>query len=157
MHHQAFIGIGSNLNSPQDQCAKAVKLIGLIKQTDFKQVSSFYQTEPLVLDPSQKNTPWYVNAVCEVDTHLDPQVLFDELIKIEKEMGRVRNKKWESRIIDLDLLSYDDLVLNLEPLMIPHPQIQNRSFVLKPLGEIAPNWVHPVLHKTVVEMLNELH
>lgn len=156
MHHQAFIGIGSNLNSPHNQCTKAVKLIGAIKQTNLNHVSSFYQTEPLVLDSTQKDIPWYVNAVCEVVTSLEPQILFDELIKIEKEMGRVRNKKWESRIIDLDLLSYDDMILNSEPLMIPHPQIQNRSFVLKPLGEIAPHWFHPVLHKTVVEMLNEL-
>lgn len=163
MHHCAFIAIGSNLNSPHDQCAKAVRLIGAIKQTDFKQVSSFYQTEPLVLDQTQKNIPWYVNAVCEIATNLDPKVLFDELTGIEREMGRTRNKKWESRIIDLDLLSYDNLVEcwvetgHALSLQLPHPQMQNRSFVLKPLGEIAPNWVHPVLHKTVMEMLNELH
>lgn len=151
--HTAFIGLGANLGHPLEQCRRALEKIGKISQTELIRSSSVYQTEPLVSEGQDPLTvPWYMNAVCEVLTGLTPKKLLTELLDIEKEMGRERRKKWESRLIDLDLLFFDSLVFETKTLKIPHPEIQNRSFVLLPLKEIAPQWVHPLFKKTIEEL-----
>ena len=152
MSHQVFIGVGSNLSNPQVQCALALEWIAKIPQSQFLQTSSFYQTEPLEVE-SNKDTPWYVNAVCEISTQLTPEQLFVELTAIEKKMGRVRahvrGAKWESRVIDLDILAYSNEIIRTDQLTIPHPEIAKRLFVLEPWKEIAPQWIHPVLNLSV--------
>jgi 2-amino-4-hydroxy-6-hydroxymethyldihydropteridine diphosphokinase len=111
--------------------------------------SSVYEAEPWgVVD--QKN---YYNQVLCVKTALEPAALLHKCQVMEQKMGRVRMLKWEPRIIDIDILFFNDLVIEEEALTIPHPLLQERNFVLKPLCEIAANWRHPVLNKTVQELL----
>src|SRR3989338_4974514 len=151
--HAAFVALGSNLSNPVEQCHRALCKIENSDGIDLVQCSLFYQTEPLVPernDPAR--VPSYVNAVCEVRTKLSPDELLARLLSIERELGRERREKWESRIIDLDLLFYDDLVFHTMSLRLPHPEIQNRRFVLEPMCEIAPEWVHPVLKKSIADL-----
>lgn len=155
--HTAFIALGSNLDNPLNQCNQALEKIKNIPQTELLHSSSFYKTAPLVPEGKEAlDIPSYVNAVCEIKTGLTAEKLLGELLKIEKEMGRERCKKWESRLIDLDLLFFDSQVHTTEALVLPHPEIQNRSFVLEPLREIAPNWTHPKIGKTIEELLEGL-
>ena len=113
--------------------------------------SSFYQTSPIG-DIKQE---CFVNSVVKINTSLDPESLLSYLLGIETQMGRVRKEKWGPRIIDLDLLFYDSLILNKEALTIPHPELQKRNFVLIPLCEIAANLNHPTLKKSIKTLLQE--
>jgi dihydroneopterin aldolase/2-amino-4-hydroxy-6-hydroxymethyldihydropteridine diphosphokinase len=98
-----------------------------------------------------------MNAVAEINTYLEPEELIDELMEIEADLIRKREIKWGPRTIDLDIIFYDDLIINSEKLIIPHPRIQEREFVLKPLNEIAPYLIHPVLNKSISILLKELN
>ena len=100
--------------------------------------------------------PEFLNAVAEVKTDKSPTELLRVLLQTEKQMGRKRIRRWGERNIDLDLLLYDDRIINLPDLRVPHPDMQNRFFVLRPLAQIAPDTVHPVLLKTIGELWNEL-
>ena len=99
--------------------------------------------------------PRFLNAVCEVKTELLPQQLLKILLDTELEMGRVRLRRWGERIIDLDLIFYGDEIINEPNLVVPHPDMQNRDFVLRPLAEIAPGKVHSVLKKTIAQLWQE--
>jgi 2-amino-4-hydroxy-6-hydroxymethyldihydropteridine diphosphokinase len=100
--------------------------------------------------------PWFVNSVAGVETLLEPYDLLKALLRIEEDMGRIKNKGLDSRIIDLDILFYDQLTISVNDLVIPHPSAHLRRFVLTPLAEIAPNFVHPILHLSVSQLLTEL-
>lgn len=152
MANQVFIGIGSNLGTPLDQCREAIGRILEDPHITLTTLSSFYKTEPV--GPMGQN--WFVNAVMEVETSLAPASLLSNLLRVEQNMGRVRQEKWGPRLIDLDLLFYGDSVLDLQGLQVPHPEIENRRFVLAPLAEIAAAYVHPVAKKTVGELLGAL-
>ncbi len=114
--------------------------------------SSMYQTEPWGVGEQ----PRFVNMAIEIETEQSPVELLKSLKEIEKELGRVETVKWGPRVIDLDILLYDDLIIKESELEVPHPYMHEREFVLSPLAEIAPDRVHPVLKKTVREMLSEL-
>ena len=137
----AYIGLGSNLNNPKEQIKQA--LIALEATTDVKVVdlSSLYQSKPV--DGSQQ--PDYLNAVCKVDTHLTALELLKVCQRIENEQHRVREKKWGARTIDLDIIIYGAQVIASKQLVVPHPEMMNRHFVLVPLYEIEPDLKVPVL------------
>lgn len=147
----AYIALGSNLGDREENLRTALKHLEA-KGVRVVKVSTFIETEPYGVT----DQPGFVNAVCQVATKLPPLELLSLLLSIEQEMGRVRLRRWGERNIDLDLLLYEDAVLESEELTLPHPDMQNRGFVLLPLAELAPEVVHPKLKKTIQELKDEL-
>jgi 2-amino-4-hydroxy-6-hydroxymethyldihydropteridine diphosphokinase len=115
-------------------------------------VSSFYETEPVEFT----DQAWFLNCAVALETSLPPERLMKQLLAIEQEMGRRRNQKKGPRIIDIDILLFGDFVVDAPELVIPHPAMAARRFVLEPLAEIAPEARHPVLRKTARELLADL-
>ena len=146
----AYIGIGSNLGNRTENCIAALEEISNF--TIIKSVSSFYETEPLGVE----DQPEFINAVAKVSTLLSPLNLLNSLKEVEKQLGRDRTERWGPRVIDLDLLIYEDFVLESQELTIPHKELHKRRFVLEPLSEIEPWLEHPVLKKTMSTILKEL-
>ena len=134
---KAYIAFGANLGNPQEQCQLA--LIELKRDLELLELSSFYST-PALLRAGQAPQPDYINAVACFRTSLAPQALLSYLHAVEHNLGRVRSERWGARCIDLDLLLYDNLVLPgvTDGLTLPHPRMLERSFVVLPLLEIAP-------------------
>ena len=147
----AYIGIGSNLGTPEKNCTKAIEKISSTKDIKIISKSSFYQTEPI----GGVQQGWFVNSAIEIETDLSSENLLSVLLNLELAMGRTRKEKWGPRLIDLDLLFYGNLVLENKSLTLPHPEIQNRKFVLIPMCEIAENLIHPTLKKTIKTLLQE--
>ena len=150
-----LVAIGSNLSSkefgkPIDNCYEVLKVLS--KMFILKKKSSFYKSEPI----PKSNQPWYVNGVIEIASSADPHKILEILLNIENSFGRQRKKKNESRVIDLDLLSYNDKLIETNSLVLPHPRMHLRNFVLKPILDIDPNWIHPLLKKTVKELIKEI-
>ena len=150
-----LVGIGSNLCSkkygePVDNCKEAIEV--LKKEMIIESFSPWYQSEPLPVS----NQPWYINGVLKVKTSLNPNNLLKTLLKIENSFGRTRKKKNEPRVIDLDLLTYNDLVIDSKLLVIPHARMHIRRFVLDPLIDIAPEWVHPILKIKATELRKKI-
>jgi len=148
---KAFIALGSNLNEPVSQIGRAFQAIEKLPKTQIVKQSSLYKTAPVGYD----NQPDFINAVVEVSTDLSPQLLMKSLLGIEQEFGRERPFPNAPRVLDLDLLLYDDLILNTELLTLPHPRLHLRGFVLLPLAEIAPD-LHLASYGNVVK-LAEIH
>ncbi|MFN3479713.1 MAG: 2-amino-4-hydroxy-6-hydroxymethyldihydropteridine diphosphokinase [Thermodesulfovibrionales bacterium] len=146
-----YLSIGSNLGRREDNCLKALKAIEE-KGMTIKKRSLLYETEPWGV----REQPYFINMAVEVETNLPPDKLLHVVKEIEKEMGRTETYKWGPRIIDIDILLYDDLIHETSDLKIPHPFMHERDFVLRPLSEIAPDKVHPVLNKTISELLQNL-
>jgi len=148
---KAFIALGSNLGDKRKNIEIAIEKI---KEKGIKilKVSSIIETEPY----GYKDQDSFLNAVCLVETSLDPFSLLRVLLNIEEEMGRKRIFKWGPRNIDLDIIFYDDLVIESEELIIPHPDAHNRTFVMGPISEIEPDFVHPVLKRKVIDIYNDL-
>ena len=151
MIHTAYIGIGSNLGTSGKNCVEAIEKISTNDHIKIISKSSFYKTVPI----GDIEQDWFINSVIRIDTKLNPKELLLTLLNIESEMGRIRKEKWGPRLIDLDLLFYDKLILNQEGITLPHPEIQKRNFVLVPLNEISENLTHPILKKTVKTLLQE--
>ena len=137
----AYIGLGSNLKGPKEQIEKALRALSETKETTLLSVSSFYQSKPLLDMPG----PNYLNVVCKIETDLSALDLLNFCQEIEDNQHRVREVKWASRTIDLDILLYGDQVLATKRLTIPHPEMINRAFVLLPLFEIEPGLKLPLL------------
>ncbi|MEW6264986.1 MAG: 2-amino-4-hydroxy-6-hydroxymethyldihydropteridine diphosphokinase [Thermodesulfobacteriota bacterium] len=148
----AAIGLGANLGDKTGQIRSALTAIAGLPATVVKAVSRFYRTEPVGLIEQD----WFVNAVAVVETAMPPRPLLEGLLNIETDLGRIRDRKWGPRLIDLDLLYYDRLVLEEAGLDLPHPWLARRRFVLIPLSDIAPDWIHPVLGLNTLEMLARL-
>ncbi|MBI4684479.1 MAG: 2-amino-4-hydroxy-6-hydroxymethyldihydropteridine diphosphokinase [Nitrospirae bacterium] len=145
----AYIGIGSNLGNREENCNNAINLLkenGIV----IKKQSSMHETAPWGI----KDQPKFMNMAIEIETDKTPEELLNVLKYIEKTMGREDAQRWGPRIIDLDILFYDDVILKTQELEIPHSHMHEREFVLKPLCEIAPDLRHPVTGKTIRKMLN---
>lgn len=148
----SFVGIGSNLGSPVNNCFRAIELMSSFNGVNVLQRSSLYRTEPVGLLEQE----WFVNCVAKVATVLSAHSLLRVFQKIESNMGRKRTIRKGARTIDMDILFYGHNVVQEDALMIPHPELHKRRFVLTPLCEIAPNFVHPVCGVSVMELLSSL-
>jgi len=136
-----FIGLGSNLDDPAMQIKSAILALDLLDEVSVVTQSSLYSSPPM----GPQDQPDYINAVVEIDTTLFAHDLLNALQDIEQQQGRVRDRHWGERTIDLDLLVYGENTLDDERLTVPHPGIAVRSFVLRPLAEIAPKLHLPTL------------
>lgn len=146
---EAYLGLGSNLGDKIENIQKACDLIS----SEIAQIigfSSFYQTEPW----GSTDQPEYINRVVRIFTDHEPLFLLKELHRIEDKLGRIRDEKWGPRIIDIDLLYYGKYVIDRDDLIIPHPELTERNFVLVPLSEISPDYLHPVFKLTNKELLD---
>ncbi|WP_349314166.1 2-amino-4-hydroxy-6-hydroxymethyldihydropteridine diphosphokinase [Chitinophaga sp. MM2321] len=146
----AILLIGGNLGDRTRNLQQAVQLIAA-NAGNIVKISSLYQTAPW----GSVDQPDYLNQGIQISTEMDALTLLHTLLEIERKIGRIRQEKWGSRVIDIDLIFFNDEKIALPELKIPHPQMQHRQFVLVPLQEIIPDYVHPVLHKTVDELLRE--
>jgi 2-amino-4-hydroxy-6-hydroxymethyldihydropteridine diphosphokinase len=137
----AYIGLGSNLNNPKEQIKNALIALNEVEDVTVTSLSSLYLSKPI----DHSNQPDYLNAVCQVNTHLTALELLRVCQLIEVNQHRVREKKWGARTIDLDIILYGKQVVASKELVIPHPEMMNRAFVLIPLKEIEPELNVPIL------------
>lgn len=148
-----YIGIGSNLGDPYENCIKAVEAIREHPFCEMEALSPFYRTEPVGVEGQN----WFINAVLSINTSLSSTELIEMLLEIEKEMGRTRSGiMWESRIIDLDVLLIGNEIINDKNLTVPHPRMHTRRFVMAPMADIAPELIHPIQGKSMADILNEI-
>lgn len=145
----AFLLLGSNIGNREENIKLALGFIDKIEGIQCLKTSSIYETEPW----GYKDQPFFLNASCKIETDISPFSLLFHLKNIEKVMERKEGIKYGPRIIDIDILLYQDLVINEENLTIPHPHLVNRKFALMPLSEIGGEFIHPVYKKTIKELL----
>lgn len=148
--HIVFLGVGANVGDKKKNLEKAIEK--LKREISDIQVSKFYETEPW----AYKNQDKFLNAAIRGTTFLAPSELLKLIKLIEKEIGRVKRFKWGPREIDIDILFYDDLVHKDDSLIVPHPFLQERKFVLEPLMDLDPDFVHPIFKKTVQQLYEKL-
>ena len=148
--HIIFLGLGSNVGNKKQNLEKAIKKMG--EKISMISVSKFYETEPW----GYKDQDKFLNVAVSGKTKLTPMQLLNFVEQIEKEIGRIKRFKWGPREIDVDILFYDDFIYKNKFITIPHPFIQEREFVLKPLMDLDPNFVHPVFKKTVRQLCEKL-
>jgi 2-amino-4-hydroxy-6-hydroxymethyldihydropteridine diphosphokinase len=141
-----YLGLGSNLGNRARNIYRALRLLG--SRVRLGKISSPYETEPVGL----AEQPWFLNLVCWGETDLSPEALLSLAKTTERQMGRKQGVRFGPRLIDIDILLYDDLVLSTPQLQIPHPRLHERAFVLIPLSEVAPNLIHPVLNSDVEQL-----
>jgi 2-amino-4-hydroxy-6-hydroxymethyldihydropteridine diphosphokinase len=151
--HVAYVALGSNLGRREHIISTALNALERTRGISVETVSSLYETHPVGGPAGQ---PLFLNAVARLHTSLDPERLLAVLLRVETSLGRRRDKRWDARTIDLDLLLYDEIVLADESLTVPHPRMHERRFVLEPLAEVAPDAVHPTLQMTARGLLDAL-
>lgn len=150
--HRAYLGLGSNLGDKETYLNQAVEALDETRGCQVEKVSSYLVTEPY----GGVDQDDFLNACLCLKTYLSPEELLKRLHEIEQDAHRERIIRWGPRTLDLDILLYDDLILETEDLILPHMDMENREFVLKPLCEIAPNLRHPILHKTMRQLADQL-
>lgn len=150
--HIAYIALGSNMGERREHIERGIEALRKLSSCKVCEVSDLIETEPYGGVEQGK----FLNGALKLETLLGPYQLLEKLQEIEYQEGRVRDVRWGPRTLDLDILFYDDLVLNTEKLTIPHEDMQNRGFVLEPMCQIAPWLRHPLLHKTVRQMYEAL-
>lgn len=143
------IALGSNLGNSQQTLADALHTLANTSGIWLHAHSHYYQT--VAVGPPQ---PDYINACALLSTDFDPHTLLTTLLAIERQFGRVRRERWSARLLDLDLLLFDNQHITAPTLQVPHPRMRERAFVLVPLAEIAPDWVDPVSGKAIAELVN---
>jgi 2-amino-4-hydroxy-6-hydroxymethyldihydropteridine diphosphokinase len=147
------IALGSNLGDSLNILQNSLTVLNQVPGINLKSVSSWYRTTPMGTNQPQ---PDYLNGCALLDVELTPEELLVILQATELQFGRVRTERWGARTLDLDLLLYDNLVLNLPNLVIPHPRTIERAFVLVPLNEIAANWIEPISGKTISQLAEKV-
>jgi len=151
--HTAYIAIGSNLGDRLANCRKGIQALDDRRQCWLQQCSRMYETEPVGFTEQ----PWFINCVIKIGTILSPLALLDRTQAIQRSLGRVGGTiRFGPRILDLDILLYDNVVIESSRLVIPHPRMHERRFVLRPLCDLDANIVHPVLHQEVGDLLSRL-
>lgn len=150
--HRAYIGVGSNLGNKEENIHQAITFINNSDYTKVIKISDLIETEPVgYLD--QDN---FINGAFEIKTLLNPRELIRFMLDIEQQLKRKRVTKWGPRTIDLDVLLYDNIITTVEEIIIPHPRMHERKFVLEPLSQIAPYEMHPILNKRIYELNDEI-
>ena len=147
-----YLGLGSNLGNKVDNCLHALERISASDHTHIQAISSLYKTEPI----GYRDQDWFINCVVRVSTTLLPLPLQRFLQGIEKQMGKKKIFTMGPRLIDIDILFYGAEVVEEAGLLIPHPHLHERAFVLVPLSELSPDLFHPILQKTVKELLQNI-
>jgi len=150
-----FIGFGSNVGDRVDFCDRAVTLLSLLPHSQVVRVSLLYETEP-VNDHAQPGDGWFLNGVVQLETDVTPKSLLVILREIERSLGRDEENRSGPRTIDLDLLFYGQRIINEPDLVVPHPRMHQRRFVLMPLSELDPLFLHPSLQRTSSQLLAEV-
>jgi 2-amino-4-hydroxy-6-hydroxymethyldihydropteridine diphosphokinase len=148
--HHAYLSLGSNTGDRTVNLKRAIRRLSALGTVIA--VSSFYETEPV----EYTTQPWFLNCAVALETDLPPQELISRILSVEEQMGRTRVLKKGPRTIDIDIVLYNSMVMASQGLAIPHPAMHERRFVLQPLSEIVPEARHPVLHRTVLELLAAL-
>lgn len=146
--HTVYLSLGTNMGDKKKNLLEAIERIGKLENTKVTAQSTILETEPF----GYTEQDMFLNACIEIKTLFTPQELLEKLLNIELEMGRVRTIKWGPRIIDIDILFFDDEIIQDKNLAVPHPWISERMFVLEPLCEIAPNLIHPLERKPVATL-----
>lgn len=149
--NKVYVAFGTNIGDKINNIEKALKFME-DRGLKITKKSSIHSTEPY----GYTDQPEFLNGVVEAETDLNPRQVLETLLQIEKDMGRIREFKWGPRNIDLDIILFNDYVIDEEDLKIPHPDMHNREFVLKPLSEIAPEYIHPIIKKSIKQLLEEL-
>ena len=147
--NKAYLLTGGNKGNRKASLEKAAELIAM-RCGRILLYSSLYETAAW----GKTDQPAFLNQALILETNLSPTVLMQQLLEIESRLGRIRNEKYGPRVIDIDMLLYDDLVMQTDLLTLPHPELTRRRFALEPLAEIAPALTHPVVHKTIHELLS---
>ena len=148
--HKAALLLGSNLGHKENNITNAIQALGQ-NAGNILTISSLYNTAAWGL----QEQPDFINRVILIETELTPEELINEILKTEEDLGRKRNRKWEPRVIDIDILFYDNEIMKTEKLTIPHPHLHERMFALVPLQEILPDWTHPASNKSINELISQ--
>ncbi len=147
-----FLGVGSNLGDRSEYIQRALSELKQNRDIQFVQSSEMYETDPVGGPDGQGK---YLNVVWQLETQLSPDNLLSNLLRVEQALGRERSEKNSPRTIDLDILFYDDQILNTPSLKIPHPRLHERAFVLKPLCDLIPERKHPVLQRSLRDLMSQ--
>ncbi|MEO5367429.1 MAG: 2-amino-4-hydroxy-6-hydroxymethyldihydropteridine diphosphokinase [Magnetococcus sp. WYHC-3] len=149
-----LLGLGANRRHPEVVLGSALAVLGQMTALRVLKVSRFHRSEPMGPVPQ----PWFVNAAALLSSSLPPRDLLERLLQVERWFGRnrAREVRWGPRDLDLDLLAYGDRLLVMPDLILPHPGLHRRRFVLAPLADIVPHWRHPLLHKSIDRLLHEV-
>jgi len=152
IEHRVAIGLGANLGDRAGAIHRAAAMVGALRGTQLLKLSPLFETAPV----GPQDQPHYLNAAATLSTTLTPHELLAELRSIEQHLGRAERERWREREIDIDILLVGTCVIDTTTLRVPHPEMERRRFVLEPLAAIAPEWRHPLLERTVRELLQAL-